>query len=63
MAFWADNHLYEALTGAGVPTDLTVLADQPHGFDLQRAFALHSIELVRFFLSRYAPLSGEGDAS
>ena len=26
--------LHEALTQAGVPTDLTVFADQPHGFDL-----------------------------
>ncbi|MYB42286.1 MAG: alpha/beta hydrolase [Chloroflexi bacterium] len=55
--------LYEALTGAGVPTDLAVFADQPHGFDLQRAFALQSIEVVRFFLSRYAPLTAEGDAA
>ena len=51
--------LYEALRHAGVPTDLTVFAEQPHGFDLQRAFAFHSIEVARFFLSRYAPLSGE----
>ena len=43
--------------------DLAVFADQPHGFDLQRAFALHSVEVVRFFLSRYAPLSDTGDAA
>ena len=55
--------LHEALRQAGVPADLTVFADQPHGFDLQRAFALHSIEVVRFFLSRYAPLNDEGAAS
>lgn len=55
--------LHEALRQAGVPADLSVFADQPHGFDLQRAFALHSIEVVRFFLSRYAPLNGEGAAS
>ncbi len=55
--------LYEALTRAGVPVDLTVFADQPHGFDLQRAFALHSVEVVRLFLSRYAPLNGKGDAA
>lgn len=53
--------LHEKLTGAGVPTDLTVFAGQQHGFDLQRAFALHSIEVARFFLSRYAPLSDEDE--
>ena len=55
--------LYEKLTRAGVPTYLTAFADQPHGFDLKREFALHSVEVARFFLSRYAPLNGEGNAS
>ena len=59
VALDQSKRLHEALTQAGVPTDLTVFADQPHGFDLQRAFAFHSIEVARFFLSRYAPLSGE----
>ena len=63
VALDQSRRLYEALTEAGVPVDLAVFADQPHGFDLQRAFALHSVEVVRFFLSRYAPLNGEGGAS
>ncbi|MYE45387.1 MAG: alpha/beta hydrolase [Chloroflexi bacterium] len=59
VALGQSQRLYEELTASGVPVDLTVFADEPHGFDLKRAFALHSVEVIRFFLSRYAPLNGD----
>jgi acetyl esterase/lipase len=48
--------LFESLRAAGVPVDLHVYAGQPHGFDLDRTFARHSVEVISLFLSRYAAL-------
>lgn len=49
----ATEVMHEALTAAGVPTELHLFPDQPHGFDAQPDFARHNAALVCFFLDRY----------
>lgn len=49
----ASEVMHEALTAAGVPAELHLFPDQPHGFDAQPDFARHNGALVTFFLDRY----------
>ncbi|MBM3140023.1 MAG: alpha/beta hydrolase [Chloroflexi bacterium] len=44
---------YEALRAAGVPAELHVFADQPHGFDADPRFARHCADVMALFLERY----------
>jgi acetyl esterase/lipase len=49
----ASEVMHEALTEAGVPSELHLYPDQPHGFDADPAFARQNGSLVAFFLDRY----------
>jgi acetyl esterase/lipase len=49
----ASEVMHEALTAAGVPTELHLFPDQPHGFDAQPDFARQNAALVSFFRDRY----------
>ena len=48
--------MYEALSEAGVPVELLILAGQPHSFDLSRTMGRHGMNSGALFLDRY--LSG-----
>jgi acetyl esterase/lipase len=45
--------MYEALTELGVPTELHVFAEQPHGFDADERFGRRNADLMVLFLDRY----------
>jgi acetyl esterase/lipase len=47
------REMYDALRRAGVPVDLHVFADQPHGFDATRPYGRRVIDELLFFLDRY----------
>lgn len=47
--------MYEALSAAGVPVDLHLIAGQPHAFDAQPAFGRLCVAEMLVFLSRYVP--------
>lgn len=49
----ASEVMHEALVDAGVPVELHLFPDQPHGFDAQPRFARHNGALVAFFFDRY----------
>jgi len=46
--------MYDALRRHGVPTELHVFADQPHGFDADPRFGRRTADLMVLFLDRYA---------
>jgi len=46
---------FDALTKAGVTAELHVYAGQGHGFDFDRAFAQHTLDVATLFLQRYVP--------
>lgn len=45
--------MYEALSAAGVPCDLHLIADQPHAFDAQPQFGRLTAAEMLLFLGRY----------
>ena len=45
--------MYEALAEAGVPVEVHLYADQPHGFDAQPAFCRQCAAEMLHFLDRY----------
>jgi acetyl esterase/lipase len=49
----ASELMYEALGAAGVPAELHLYPDQPHGFDAAAGFARQNAAIVSFFLDRY----------
>jgi acetyl esterase/lipase len=49
----ASELMHEALTAAGVPTEIHLFPDQPHGFDARPEFARQNGGIVAFFLDRY----------
>lgn len=52
----ASLRMYEALVAAGVPTELHMVAEQPHGYVLQRDFHRLSVQTIALFLRRYLGL-------
>jgi acetyl esterase/lipase len=60
----ATMRMYEALVAAGVPADLHLYADQPHGFDAQPKFGRQLAAEMLLFFDRYVPAAaGEPAAS
>ena len=49
----ASIRMYEALVTAGVPVELHMYADQPHGFDAHPAFGRQCAAEMLLFLDRY----------
>jgi acetyl esterase/lipase len=47
---------YDELVKLGVPAELHLYAEAPHAFDMERAGALASLDVVTYFLSRYVPI-------
>ena len=47
---------YDALREQGVPAELHIYADAPHGYDMDRTLGRHGVETAVLFLSRYAPI-------
>ncbi len=45
--------MYDALRAAGVPVDMHLFADQPHGFDADLRFVRQCADLMTLFLERY----------
>lgn len=45
--------MYEALSEAGAPVELLILADQPHAFDLDRTMGRLAMNTGALFLDRY----------
>lgn len=52
----ASMRMYEALTEAGVPVDLHMVAEQPHGYVAQRDYHRLSCDQITVFLRRYLGL-------
>jgi acetyl esterase/lipase len=52
----ASMRMYEALAGAGVPVDLHMVAEQPHGYVVQRDYHRLSCDQINVFLRRYLGL-------
>jgi acetyl esterase/lipase len=52
----ASMRMYEALTNAGVPADLHMVAEQPHGYVVQRDYHRLSCDQISVFLKRYLGL-------
>lgn len=50
--------MYAALQDAGVPAELHVYADQPHGFDADLRFARQCADVMTLFLDRYVGAAG-----
>jgi acetyl esterase/lipase len=48
--------MYEALAAAGVPADLHMVAEQPHGYVVQRDYHRLSCDQIAVFLRRYLGL-------
>jgi hypothetical protein len=48
--------MYEALTEAGVSTELHMVADQPHGYTIQRDYHRLSSDQIAIFLRRHLGL-------
>lgn len=59
----ASELMYEALTASGVPTELHLYPDQPHGFDAAAGFARQNAAIVAFFLDRYLARTASADDS
>jgi len=52
----ASMRMYEALSEAGVPVDLHMVAEQPHGYVVQRDYHRLSCDQITVFLRRYLGL-------
>ena len=52
----ASMRMYEALADAGVPVDLHMVAEQPHGYVVQRDYHRLSCDQITVFLRRYLGL-------
>jgi acetyl esterase/lipase len=52
----ASMRMYEVLVGANVPVELHMVAEQPHGYVLQRDFHRLSCTQISMFLKRYLGL-------
>jgi acetyl esterase/lipase len=52
----ASMRMYEALTSVGVPVDLHMVAEQPHGYVVQRDYHRLSCDQITAFLRRYLGL-------
>ena len=46
---------FDALERAKVPVELHIYAGQPHAFDFDRTFALHTLDVAALFIGRYVP--------
>ena len=57
----ASMRMYEALVDAKVPVELHMVAEQPHGYTLQRDFHRLSCMLITLFLKRYLGLRPKVD--
>jgi len=47
------TEMYDALTAAGVPVELHLFAEQPHGFDADGRFSRICVETMSLFIERY----------
>ena len=52
----ASMRMYEVLSDAGVPADLHMVAEQPHGYVVQRDYHRLSCDQISVFLRRYLGL-------
>jgi len=57
----ASLRMYEALVAAKVPAELHMVAEQPHGYTVQRDFHRLSCTLMTLFLKRYLGLRPKVD--
>jgi acetyl esterase/lipase len=57
----ASMRMYEALVEAKVPAELHMVAEQPHGYTVQRDFSRLSCTLISLFLKRYLGLRPKVD--